>query len=110
MTAGFSTRFQRRLAKLFEAPWLLATSEDFRWPNTTGTRPSWLHRIIQRYLDRVIELATQDAAAGRQFLEVLHLLKPPTHLFTPRLLGKVLLRALGIGRGLESTPTQTPRP
>jgi 2-polyprenyl-6-methoxyphenol hydroxylase-like FAD-dependent oxidoreductase len=95
---GFSARFQQRLAKLFDVPWLLATSEDFRWPTTTGARPGWLHRQVQRYLDRVIELATQDAAAGQRFLEVLHLLRPPAALFAPGLLWKVVLRAFGFGR------------
>ncbi len=35
---GLSARFQRRVAQINKAPWLLATSEDFRSPRFDGQR------------------------------------------------------------------------
>src|SRR6185503_17981658 len=37
---GFSRRFQKRLGKVIKAPWLLATGEDYRYPETEGHGPN----------------------------------------------------------------------
>jgi flavin-dependent dehydrogenase len=82
----FGITFQRQLARLLQTPWLVATGEDFRWENTTGDRPGGAARSMQRYIDQVIKLATMDPHAQRRFIEVIHLLKPPSSLFHPRIL------------------------
>ena len=90
-SSSFGMMFQRKLAQLLQTPWLVATGEDFRWENTTGDRPGTAARAMQRYIDRVIRLATVDSYAQRRFIEVIHLLQPPSSLFHPR----ILLPALG---------------
>jgi 2-polyprenyl-6-methoxyphenol hydroxylase-like FAD-dependent oxidoreductase len=90
-TTSFGKNFQNRLAMLLGTPWLMATSEDFRWGNTEGKRPGPVVRLVQRYLDRVIKLACQDANASRAFMEVVQLLQPPASLFRPRILIPALL-------------------
>ncbi|MEB3214250.1 MAG: 2-polyprenyl-6-methoxyphenol hydroxylase-like oxidoreductase [Leptolyngbyaceae bacterium] len=82
--------FQRRLAKALETPWLMATGEDFRWEKTEGQRPGWLAAKFQGYFDRVLSLAETDSEAHRAFIEVAHLVKPPTALFAPGILWQVL--------------------
>ncbi len=89
---GLAKRFQCELATLNKAPWLLATSEDFRSPVLDGARPGTSMRLLHRYLDRLLAHATRDAAVRRAFLRVVHLLAPPRSLFHPTILAKVLLR------------------
>jgi 2-polyprenyl-6-methoxyphenol hydroxylase-like FAD-dependent oxidoreductase len=93
--------FQRQLHKLIETPWLLATGEDFRYPTTLGPRPSPITRLLHRYFDRLLAVATVDQVVATTFLHVIHLLAPPGALFQPR----IVVRALrGPGRPLLSTP------
>jgi 2-polyprenyl-6-methoxyphenol hydroxylase-like FAD-dependent oxidoreductase len=91
ITIGFGKTFQSRLANVLQTPWLMATSEDFRWENTEGERPGPIARLLQTYFDRVIKLACQDANAGRAFMEVVQLLQPPASLFRPKILVPALL-------------------
>jgi 2-polyprenyl-6-methoxyphenol hydroxylase-like FAD-dependent oxidoreductase len=86
---GFSRRFQARLAKVTDSPWLLATGEDFRSPKAEGRRPA-LMPLLGWYTARVHELTWRDPFAAKRFLEVMHLVRKPSALFHPR----VALRAL----------------
>jgi 2-polyprenyl-6-methoxyphenol hydroxylase-like FAD-dependent oxidoreductase len=90
---GQGLRFQKQLAQEMMSPWLMATSEDFRWPMTTGDRPGWLSQQLQRYFDRVARAANHDPQVHCAFLEVAHLAKPPTHLLRPRTAWKALTLA-----------------
>jgi 2-polyprenyl-6-methoxyphenol hydroxylase-like FAD-dependent oxidoreductase len=86
---GFSRRFQSRLARVTDSPWLLATGEDFRSPKAEGARPAFMP-LLGWYTARVHELTWRDPFAAKRFLEVMHLLRRPIALFHPR----VALRAL----------------
>ena len=68
----------------------MATGEDFRYPSTAGGRPGPATRLLHRYLDRVLEVATVDPRVKRAFLEVMHLLRPPAALFRPAIAVPVL--------------------
>jgi 2-polyprenyl-6-methoxyphenol hydroxylase-like FAD-dependent oxidoreductase len=92
MTSGFGQTFQSKLAKHLMTPWLLATGEDFRWENTEGIRPGRATRLMQIYIDRVIKLACRDRRVSRAFIEVAHLLRPPTSLFYPGILVPALIQ------------------
>ena len=87
---GLALHFQRQLAKTLTPPWLMATSEDLRWPLTTGDRPGWLSQQLQHYFDRVARTANHDPKIQFAFLKVAHLAKPPIHLLRPRTLWKAL--------------------
>jgi len=54
-----SLRFQKKLAKVNSASWLLATSEDFREPNVSGGTPDQITRFMQRYVDQIVALSTE---------------------------------------------------
>lgn len=90
---GLAGRFQHRLARSNATPWLLATSEDFRWPLTEGGRRSYRTRIAHHYLDRVLAAVPKERAAQQALLEVLHLVKSPIALAHPRILASVLAEA-----------------
>ena len=88
---GLGLRFQKQLAKELMPPWLMSTGEDFRWPMTTGDRPSWFSQQLQQYFDRVVQAANNDPHVHRAFMEVAHLAKPPTHLLRPRTAWKAII-------------------
>jgi 2-polyprenyl-6-methoxyphenol hydroxylase-like FAD-dependent oxidoreductase len=81
-----SLRFQRELARVNAVPWLLATSEDFRWPTTEGSQRGHATRLLHRYLDQVLSLATRSAHVHRAYTEVAYLLRPPRRLVMPDIL------------------------
>ncbi len=93
-SAGLARRFQRRLAEVNATPWLMATGADLNWPTTVGGNLRRRDRLVQRYMDRVIRLTTQDVTANRVFLEVGHLLRPPSALFAPQIIAGVLRQAM----------------
>ena len=82
--------FQRALARVNQTAWLMATGEDFRWPATEGGRPSALTRLLHRYMDQVLQMASHDAFAQRAFMQVSHLVEPPSHLFSPAMMARVI--------------------
>jgi hypothetical protein len=107
---GLARRYHRRLAKVISDPWLLATGEDLRYPETTGADPSLAMRIVRPYLDRVLIASRDDPAAYRTVIEVIHLLKPPRSLFRPGILWRVLAKLAGSRRGRKAPPPPVAAP
>lgn len=88
-------RFQKALAKVFAAPWLMATSEDLRSPFTQGGSTGGLgSRLMYGYIDGVKQFIAHDEDALRTFVEVSHLLKPSTAMFRPGMVTGVLSQAI----------------
>jgi 2-polyprenyl-6-methoxyphenol hydroxylase-like FAD-dependent oxidoreductase len=87
---GFSRRFQKQLAKVNSTPWMMATSDDFRWATTQGAAPGFVTRLTHWYLDRVMQLASKRADVYKVFAEVIHLIKQPTALFQLPIMLQVL--------------------
>lgn len=92
--AGLARSFQKRLARVNKAPWMLATGEDFRVRGVEGGKPNAVNRFMHRYMDRVLELSTKDATVRLALLEVFNLLEPPTAVFAPAITKKVLRQAI----------------
>ncbi|HLX58646.1 MAG TPA: FAD-dependent monooxygenase [Ktedonobacteraceae bacterium] len=86
---GFAPHFQKKVARAVRVPWLLATGEDFRYPETQGSRPPGM-RLYNWYAGRVHELSCSHPLTTLRFYEVLHMLKSPAVLFNPRTLFAVL--------------------
>lgn len=74
---------QRTLAKHRDAPWLLASSMDFRFPEVEGRRPLGLG-LLNAYARGILELSAKRPDVNLRFLEVIGLLRPPAALFAPR--------------------------
>jgi hypothetical protein len=68
----------------------MATGEDFRVHGVEGGEATFATRLTHRYMDRVIALSLRDIELRQTFLEVFHMLKPPTALFGPGIALKVL--------------------
>jgi len=91
---GLSRRFQKRLAKVNSAPWLLAIGEDYRYREAEGGSPSLMTMFMHRYMDHVVRLATRSVAVRTVLLRAFNMLIPPTALFQPRVLFRVLLQVI----------------
>jgi 2-polyprenyl-6-methoxyphenol hydroxylase-like FAD-dependent oxidoreductase len=102
---NFSHNFHQRLARILETPWLMATGEDFRWPATAGTRPGWVSKRLQGYLDRVLQAANRDSQFQADFIKVAHLVEPPAILFKPRTIWQAI--TLSPSPAVETTSTTT---
>jgi 2-polyprenyl-6-methoxyphenol hydroxylase-like FAD-dependent oxidoreductase len=99
---GFARRVQKKVAKVSQGAWVIATGADVRYPTTEGRQPGFVDRVMQAYLDRVIEVSMQDATVNEAFLRVVHLLDAPTTLFRPA----VAIRALaGVQEPIVDPPT-----
>ena len=102
--AGLARQFQKAVAKAAEVPWLMATEEDFRYPEIEGRRPAWMG-LLNWYMGRVFELADSDRVANLRFYEVVHMLNPPMVLFAPPILFAVLFKGQHPG-GSHDQPTE----
>jgi 2-polyprenyl-6-methoxyphenol hydroxylase-like FAD-dependent oxidoreductase len=99
---GLSRRFQKQLAKVTKAPWLLATGEDYRYREVDGGRPTLMTKFMHRYMEQVLELSTRVVAVRKVLMEVFNILAPPTALFRPRVLLRVLAQMLLKGKADEN--------
>lgn len=83
-------RARRGIAAASADAWLIAATEDVRFPGTTGGRSGSAIRLQHAYLDRVLARARVDPTACAAFVAVMSLTRPPTHLFHPKVLWSVL--------------------
>lgn len=87
---GMSTRrWQRRLARMTFLPFSMTANEAHRMVETTGWQPP-LARLQRWYIARVFEAACTDSFVYRKMLRVMHFIAPPTDLFTPRIMTRLL--------------------
>ncbi|MEZ4379713.1 MAG: hypothetical protein R3A79_00075 [Nannocystaceae bacterium] len=90
---GAGRQLQRRVAREIRLPWLLATTEDFRFPETTGRRPFGL-AFLQWYIGHILELSATHPEILRRFMLVMNLLSGPLVLLTPSIILTVLVHSL----------------
>jgi 2-polyprenyl-6-methoxyphenol hydroxylase-like FAD-dependent oxidoreductase len=93
---GLSRDVQVRLARTIAGPWLLATGDDYRYPETEGGRRDTATRLMHRYVDSILYTAREDPGVFTTFFEVAQLIKPITAFFQPAIVAKVLRRRIGI--------------
>ena len=95
-------RLQRRLDRVADFCWSVATSEDLRQPTCEG-RQNLPQRILAAWSAELARLtAAGDPRAFRTFSRVYHLMAPATELFHPALF-LTAARSVVRGRG-EPTP------
>lgn len=81
--------FHRRFATTLDGIWSQSTSEDLRFPEAVGERPWWL-ALSNRYSARVYQASLRDEVVSKAFLQVMHLIEPPSSLLRPAILARVL--------------------
>ena len=82
------TYFKRTL-KIKNKLWQMSTGEDFRFPETTGTRPFGI-RLINKYVSWVHKATISDEVVCRAFLKVMGLIDPPIKLLHPQIVWRIL--------------------
>jgi hypothetical protein len=87
--ANLAPAFFKRAGKVVDIPWQMAVGEDFRFATTTGPKPPGTD-FINRYVAKLNRASQHDEVVSAAFLQVMNLLAPPTSLFHPRVLWRVL--------------------
>lgn len=87
-SSNWALRFFRAAARLVDVPWQIAVGADLALPCVPGERPLAV-RWINRYMARVFRAAECDGAVATRFVQVAHMLKPPTALMTPAMIWRV---------------------
>lgn len=86
---GASERYRRGLGKVLQVPWALATAGDLGIPEVEGKRPPGFG-LMSWYGNRFQQLAGYDKEAMLTFARVQYMIDPPTAMFSPRMVFKVL--------------------
>jgi hypothetical protein len=86
---GLWSRFIRRASKVVDIPWTLAASADLAYPEVVGKRGLGV-KIINAYVGRLLEKAWSDPSLVVAFHQVSNLMKPPSSLFAPKIVWRVL--------------------
>lgn len=81
--------FFGKVAAIVDGPWATAVGNDLRMPEVTGAR-SPMVKLINAYVGRLHRGAHTDPALVRAFLSVSNLAAPPTALFAPAVVWRVL--------------------
>lgn len=84
---------QRELARITDLAWTIAAGGDLGYPNVVGERPA-IGKLIRRYMRRVFRACSVDAEVADTLLDVTNLVAPPSRLFRPAMVARVL-RARG---------------
>lgn len=98
--------FFRDVAKVVDIPWQLAVGGDLAIDSVPGHRPLPL-RIVNAYVARILRAAPRDAVVSAAFQTVVHMVKPPSSLFAPAVLLRVMLKG---GGGRSRAAAATPQP
>jgi 2-polyprenyl-6-methoxyphenol hydroxylase-like FAD-dependent oxidoreductase len=103
--ADFPRKFYIAQAQLQKAPWAMATGADFAVPGVIGRRPV-ANRIFDPFFALLMHYSADDPVVRMAIGKVIHMLRPPSDLFAPSLLGRA---ALNVARGVaKRQPMETP--
>ncbi|MCU4752434.1 FAD-dependent monooxygenase [Halobacteria archaeon AArc-curdl1] len=81
-------RFFEKTEDIVDVAWMLSVSADFTFPQTEGPKPRGTD-LINRYISRLLRESHDDQALREAFIKVLMMERPPTTLFSPRILWRV---------------------
>ena len=90
---ALAERFFASAAPIIDIPWQIAAGSDLRHPQLADMQTP-IGRFMNWYIGKVHRAAAKDPAVGCAFLRVTNLISPPTELFTPATLARVVLGAL----------------
>jgi 2-polyprenyl-6-methoxyphenol hydroxylase-like FAD-dependent oxidoreductase len=82
-------RYFRALARTVDTPWTMGVGADLAHRGVRGTRTPAI-RLGHHYLPRLHAAAAHDPVVARAFVRVMGMLDPPSALFHPALLLRVL--------------------
>lgn len=85
-------RYFRRIAKMADTAWFVIREQNLRfdWLKDVDKKRPFYFRALTWYMDRVMELVHDDPDTYGEFLAVVHLVRPPAALMTPKVAGRVV--------------------
>jgi flavin-dependent dehydrogenase len=85
-------RYYRSIAKMAGTAWFVIREQNLRfdWMKDVDKKRPFYFQILTWYMDRLMELVHDDLDAYREFLAVVHLVKPPMALMKPGIAGRVI--------------------
>ncbi|HLL64920.1 MAG TPA: tryptophan 7-halogenase [Micromonosporaceae bacterium] len=81
--------YYRAAARILTTPWRFAVGADFRFPGTTGPKVRGTD-ALNGYSHRIWMAALTSTEVRRTLLAVQHLVSPPSALFAPAMVARVL--------------------
>lgn len=87
---GFAAKFQKAISKVIESSWLMASSEDLRYPLTEGGTITPMLRLMQHYSAWLSEVSVHDTVLGTAFMQMMNLQIKGIDLLRPNILARVL--------------------
>jgi 2-polyprenyl-6-methoxyphenol hydroxylase-like FAD-dependent oxidoreductase len=88
-TDRLATRYFRAIRGPVGVAWDMAVGADLALPDVAGPRPLGV-RLSNAWVDRLLKAAEHDTHVAERFGAVAELLAPPTVLFAPRVVWRVL--------------------
>ncbi|ORA12952.1 FAD-binding oxidoreductase [Mycobacterium asiaticum] len=85
-------RYYRSIAKMADTAWFVIREQNlrFNWMKDVEKKRPFYFGVLTWYMDRLLELVHDDLDAYREFLAVVHLVKPPLALMKPGIAGRAL--------------------
>jgi flavin-dependent dehydrogenase len=80
--------YHKKASEIIAIPWLIASTEDFRFRTTSGRKPIGLS-ILQWYVKKVVGACSYNEYVYCQFIRVMHLQSHPITLARPSILAKL---------------------
>jgi 2-polyprenyl-6-methoxyphenol hydroxylase-like FAD-dependent oxidoreductase len=88
---GLVRRYLREASRAVAVAWDLSVGADLALPEVRGERTRRV-RLVNAWVDRVLTAAEHDAVVAAQFMRVITMIDPPTALFRPGIVHRVLRR------------------
>jgi 2-polyprenyl-6-methoxyphenol hydroxylase-like FAD-dependent oxidoreductase len=104
---GFAAKFQKRISKVIQTSWLMATAEDLRYPLTEGTKADGMIRFMQHYSGWVFETMVHDHTIATAFFMMMNLKSEGTALMHPNILFRVMWHKFIHPKAKRAFATQT---
>ncbi|MFJ4787828.1 NAD(P)/FAD-dependent oxidoreductase [Streptomyces sp. NPDC088794] len=88
---GLARTYQRAVARMLLTPWTLSSNSDLMWnPDHQPLSARFAHWYNRHFF----EVSVRDAGAWTRFARVANMVAPPTVLFHPAVVAKVVAQAL----------------
>jgi len=84
-----AVRFFDDAEQVIDTAWLMAVGADFQFPQTTGPKPRGAD-LMGWYVSRLTRKAHTDGELAERLFRVIMMEEPPTSLFRPGVVGRVL--------------------
>ena len=87
-------RYYRSIAKMADTAWFVIREQNLRfdWVKDVDKKRPFYFGVLTWYMDRLLELVHDDLDAYREFLAVVHLVKPPLALMKPGIASRVIVK------------------